>query len=226
MIEIKDLSKAYGKIQVLKSINQVFEPGKTYGIVGENGAGKTTFFKCIAGMELYDGDIITPFDPLKNHIGFLETNPVFMSYITGWEYLKLLCIARDEKQDNFEEQNVFDLPLDEYAENYSTGMKKKLALMAILLQKNQVYILDEPFNGVDIHSNMIISGIIKQLKDLGKTVLISSHIFSSLRESCDEILLLSDGQISQKVTAENFDTLEQEMIDRSQKASKKLLSIK
>jgi len=149
-----------------------------------------------------------------------------MSYITGWEYLKLLCIARDEKQDNFEEQNVFDLPLDEYAENYSTGMKKKLALMAILLQKNQVYILDEPFNGVDIHSNMIISGIIKQLKDLGKTVLISSHIFSSLRESCDEILLLSDGQISQKVTAENFDTLEQEMIDRSQKASKKLLSIK
>jgi len=72
MIEIKDLSKAYGKIQVLKSINQVFEPGKTYGIVGENGAGKTTFFKCIAGMELYDGDIITPFDPLKNHIGFFR----------------------------------------------------------------------------------------------------------------------------------------------------------
>ena len=73
---------------------------------------------------------------------------------------------------------------------------------------------------------MIITGIIKQLRDLGKTVLISSHIFSSLRESCDEILLLSDGQISQKVTAENFDTLEQEMIDRSQKASKKLLNIK
>lgn len=226
MIEIKDLSKSFGKNQVLKSIYQVFEAGKVYGIVGENGAGKTTFFKCMAGMESYEGDIIAPFDPLKNHIGFLETNPVFMSYITGWEYLKLLCIARNEQKEDFEDQNIFDLPLDEYAENYSTGMKKKLALMAILLQKNQVFILDEPFNGVDIHSNMIISGIIKELKTLGKTVLISSHIFSSLRDSCDEILLLSDGQITKKVTSENYDQLEREMIDRSHKVSQKLLNIR
>jgi ABC-2 type transport system ATP-binding protein len=225
MIHLKALSKSFGKNEVLKSINQVFEPGKIYGIVGENGAGKTTLFKCIAGMENHSGEINAPYHPIKNHIGFLETNPVFMSYITGWEYLKLLSIARHEVEENFEEQNIFDLPLGEYAENYSTGMKKKLALMAILLQKNQIYILDEPFNGVDIHSNMIISGIIKRLRELGKTVLISSHIFSSLREHCDEILLLSEGQFTQNVTAESFDKLEKEMIERSLEASQKRLKI-
>ena len=90
-------------------------------------------------------------------------------------------------------------------------MKKKLALTAILLQKNNVYILDEPFNGVDIQSNLIITEIIKRLKELGKTVIISSHIFSTLAEVCDEIYLMKHGEIIKTVEKKDFNNLEKEM---------------
>jgi ABC-2 type transport system ATP-binding protein len=211
MIQIKNLQKSYGKHSVLKGIDAEFEKGKVYGIVGENGAGKTTFFKCIANLESFEGSITSDYKVLKNHLGFLQTNPTIMSRITGWEYLKLLTVARKIKADNFEAQNIFELPLDAYAENYSTGMKKKLALMGILLQQNDVFILDEPFNGVDIHSNMVISEIIQTLKQKNKTLLISSHIFSTLNENCDYIMLLKNGKIAKKVAKAQFSELEQAM---------------
>lgn len=211
MVNIKNLSKSYGTKRVLTNLNLKLKSGEVSGMVGENGAGKTTLFKCIAGMENYDGRIETEVKHLKEQVGFLPTNPIFMSRITGWEYLKLLCVARKLKTENFEEQNIFDLPLNQYAETYSTGMKKKLALMGVLLQKNEIYILDEPFNGVDIHSNMIISEIIRKLKAKQKTILISSHIFSTLSDCCDNIHLLKNGEISQMVTKEGFSTLDQEM---------------
>lgn len=92
-------------------------------------------------------------------------------------------------------------------------MKKKLAFLAILLQKNDFFILDEPFNGVDIHSNILIAAIIHQMKALGKTVVISSHIFSTLNDTCDEIHLLKDGTFVKKVCRDEFGILEQEMKD-------------
>ncbi|WP_235298076.1 ATP-binding cassette domain-containing protein [Portibacter marinus] len=215
MLEIQDIKKSFGNKDVLKGISLQFLPGYIYGIAGENGAGKTTLFRCISGLEISEGAIYSPYDILKNHIGLLPTNPKIISRITGWEYLKLLALARSVKEDDFEDQNIFDLPLNEFAEHYSTGMKKKLALMAILLQKNDIYILDEPFNGVDIQSNMVIQSILQKLKALGKTVLISSHIFSTLRESCDFIHLLREGEIKMSSDKSNFTTIEREMIKGS-----------
>ena len=90
-------------------------------------------------------------------------------------------------------------------------MQKKLALLGILLQKNEVFILDEPFNGVDIQSNMLIVDIIQQLKTLNKVVVISSHIFSTLSDTCDEIHLLRDGNFVKSVQKEGFQELDQEM---------------
>jgi len=211
MIEIVNLYKAYGKNIVLQELNLSFEQGKVYGIVGENGAGKTTLFKCIAGLEQYKGKVESKIQPLKNHLGFLPTHPFFFSKITGREYLQLLCNARKIKGINFDKRNVFDLPLDQYAVNYSTGMKKKLAILAVLLQENDVFILDEPYNGVDIQSNIIITEIIHQLKSLNKTIIISSHIFSTLSDTCDEIYLLKKGEIVKKVLKDDFKMLEEEM---------------
>ena len=211
MIKIKGLGKYYGKNEVLKGINMEFSRGKVYGIVGENGAGKTTLFRCIAGLESYNGEIISEIQPLKNHLGLLLTDPFFFSKITGKEYIRLLCNARNKKNINIDQKNIFDLPLNQYASTYSTGMKKKLAITAILLQENECFILDEPFNGVDIQSNIILTEIILKLKELNKTVLVSSHIFSTLSDTCDEIHLLRKGEQIKSVQNVNFKFLELEM---------------
>lgn len=211
MIKVENLSKNYGTKKVLRNVNLDFEKGQVYGIVGENGSGKTTLFRCIAGLEKYDGKISSDLEKIKNHLGLLLTAPYFFSKITGREYIRLLCNARKKPTGDIDERNIFDLPLNQYASTYSTGMKKKLALTAILMQENKCFILDEPFNGVDIQSNIIITDIIHKLKDLGKTVLISSHIFSTLSETCDEIHLLKDGEFIKKVFKEDFSKLETEM---------------
>lgn len=211
MITIENLDKSFGSNIVLKNINLTLQEGQVYGIVGENGSGKTTLFKCIAGLESYSGEIISDFKNLKNHIGFLQTDPYFFSKITGKEYLYLLCNARKIKNPDFASKNIFDLPLNHYASTYSTGMKKKLALTAILLQENKYFIFDEPFNGVDIQSNIIITEIILKLRSLNKLILISSHIFSTLKDTCDEIHLLSQGALLRRVQKNDFDQLENEM---------------
>lgn len=211
MIAIRNLSKKYGTNEVLRNINIQFDKGKVYGIVGENGAGKTTLFRCIAQLENYEGEISSGTSPIKNHLGLLLTEPFFFQKITGKEYIQLLCNARDIKIADIESRNIFDLPLNQYASTYSTGMRKKLALTAILLQGNDYFILDEPFNGVDIQSNIIVAEIIHKLKELGKTVIISSHIFSTLSDTCDEIHLLSHGSFVKFVHKADFRALETEM---------------
>ena len=211
MIKILNLNKKYGFNHVLKDINLKFDKGKVYGIVGDNGAGKTTLFRCIAGLADYDGEIESDIVAFKNYLGFLMTEPYFFDLMTGKEYIQLHCNARKREVTNIDDKNIFDLPLEHYVSTYSTGMKKKLALLAILLQNNQCFLLDEPFNGVDIHSNIIIVEVIKKLKEMGKLVIIASHIFSTLSDTCDEITLLNEGRIAKTVKKEDFEELESEM---------------
>lgn len=211
MIKIKELSKLFGNKEVLKNLSMEFSTGNVYGIVGENGAGKTTLFRCIAGLESYSGEIISDVKPLKNHLGLLLTEPFFFTMMTGREYIRLLCNARGKTNVDIDSKNIFDLPLEQCASTYSTGMKKKLAITAILLQENEYFILDEPFNGVDIQSNIILTEIILKLKELNKIVIISSHIFSTLSDTCDEIHLLRKGEQIKSVNKTGFKDLEQEM---------------
>lgn len=211
MIQIESLSKFYNKNKVLINIDLSFEKGKIYGIVGKNGAGKTTLFSCIAGLEAYKGSIKYNNGILKNVTGFLPAVPYFMSKLTGTEYLRLFCVARNIEFTNSSKENIFDLPLNTYVETYSTGMKKKLALNAILLQKNEVFILDEPFSGIDIESNILLTQILSELKKRQKIILISSHIFSILQETCDVLHYLSDGKIEKTVTKNEFYLIEKEM---------------
>jgi ABC-2 type transport system ATP-binding protein len=211
MIRITALSKFYGDHQILNDISLTFAKGEIHGIIGENGAGKTTLFKCLCGLEDFKGSIEFDGRLLKNHTGFLPTFPYYLSHMTGLEYLRLLCNARGLVNKNIEKYNLFELPLKQYAETYSTGMQKKLAITGLLLQKNEVFILDEPFNGVDISSNMIIHDILLKLKQLNKTIILSSHIFSTLQDSCDFLHYLKEGKIKYSLPKGSFAMIENEM---------------
>ncbi len=211
MLILKDLSKKYGNHQILDKINLSFSHGEVHGLVGENGAGKTTLFKCMTGLEIHEGEVIYESGILKNVAGYLPTFPYYFSNMSGYEYLLLLCKARGIHIKNIYDYNFFELPLKQYAETYSTGMQKKLAITGLLLQKNQVFILDEPFNGVDVSSNMIIKDILAKLKSLKKIIVMSSHIFSSLQDSCDYLHYLKDGKIKYSLPRGSFGQIEEEM---------------
>jgi len=213
MIKIIGLTKYYGSLKAIDGISFDVGNGQVVGIAGENGAGKTTLFRCIAGLENYEGQILSDINPLKNHLGYLPSDLYFFPKITAMEYIRLLCNARGKELKNIEEKNIFDLPLNRYASTFSTGMQKKLAITAILLQGNNVFVFDEPFNGIDIQSNVILTEIILKLKSLDKTSIISSHIFSTLSETCDEIILLKQGRLIKSVKKESFAALESEMKD-------------
>jgi ABC-2 type transport system ATP-binding protein len=211
MIELTGLGKQYGSNIVLKDLSAHFREGRVYGVMGDNGAGKTTLFRCIAGLESYEGLVTCTEGILKNTLGFLPTDPWFFPKMTGLEYLRLACTARGKQPGDLGARNLFDLPLDRYASDFSTGMKKKLALMALLMQENRIFILDEPFNGIDLRSNIVVEGIIRRLKERGCTVIIASHIFSTLRDTCDEILVLKEGRFGEAVMKERFAGLETEL---------------
>ncbi len=211
MIQLVEISKAFGSHVVLDRLSFTFEDNKVYGIVGKNGSGKTTLFHCMTGLESCKGEIVSERRPLKNHIGYLPTELFFYKLMTGMEYVQFVCNARNQKIENMAARNIFELPLNDYISTYSTGMKKKLALFAILLQDVPYYIFDEPFNGIDFQSSVLVFDIIKALKQRGKTVIMSSHIYTTLTQTCDEICLLEDGNFKQQVLKADFDALEKSM---------------
>jgi len=211
MIYVRGLHKSYGKNPVLRDLHIDFRAGKVYGIVGANGAGKTTFFRCLAGLEKYEGQVSSDLAPLKDHLSYLPAAIYFLPKITGREYLELLVRARKKRVPDIDKRNFFDLPLDTYVTGYSSGMKKKLGIMGVLLQDSDVYILDEPYNGLDFQSCLILTHVIQRLRQKNRTVVLSSHIFGSLEETCDAIAVLRDGRLDGSVSKERFPELREQI---------------
>lgn len=182
LININHLSKSYAKTKVLDNLSVIYESGMIYGLVGENGAGKTTLFNCIMGITSYEGNI----QKASNiSIGYLPAENHIYTLVTGQEYLDFCIKSKGKNTERIkikEANEIFQLPLQRYASEYSTGMKKKLALMALLLQNNDLYILDEPFNGLDLYGCIQLKKIIYSLKSQGKAILLSSHQITILHE--------------------------------------------
>ncbi|WP_421942122.1 ATP-binding cassette domain-containing protein [Pedobacter sp.] len=226
MVEIKNLSKSYrlGKY-VLNNITYHFESKKITGIVANNGEGKTTLFNCIYGLDsAYTGHIQFDFPvgkDQKSRCGYLPTDLYFYPKITGREYVIFCATARQKSHDRIDEwAELLDLPLDDYVSNYSTGMKKKVGLLGLIIQDNDVIILDEPFNGLDIASNILLNTILLKLKSQGKTVLLSSHILSTLTDISDYIVVLKGGQFNAIYEKCNFSALKIDMDADNNRAEK------
>ena len=223
MITIKDLIVSYNKEeQVISSLNLTLPQNMIHGVVGLNGAGKTTLLDSIYGLkEMQSGEILcNGAKPNKKEISFLSTDNYFYSNITGREYLYLFR----NKQFITEKWNeLFLLPLDQIIDGYSTGMKKKLALLGILKQDKPIMILDEPFNGLDIETCRIIRSILLRLKDRKKTIIITSHIIETLTNLCDYIHYLEKGKIMYSRDKGEFKEFERELFEFIENKNNKLI---
>jgi ABC-2 type transport system ATP-binding protein len=195
MINIKSLNKSYGKQEVLKNINISYAECGIYGLVGFNGAGKSTLLNCISGLLPYDGEIEYNHDL---RIGYLPTDVFMYPKLTGLEYI-IFCLSARKISLNktllADWNKVMQLPLNKYAQEYSTGMKKKLALLALILQSNDILILDEPFNGLDLTTNLFLTDILLKMKEFGITIIITSHILQTLKEICSSIDVIDNGHL-------------------------------
>ncbi len=212
MVVIENLCVSYGDHQVLDNLSLTLSENYVHGLVGMNGAGKTTLLNAMAGfISINSGTILTQGMPLQRvNLSFLETENFFYSNITGREYLGLFK-APPGSSDIDEWNRLFNLPLNQLIEGYSSGMKRKLALAAVLRQDRKLVILDEPFNGLDLESSRLLSLIIGRLKERGTLVLVTSHILESLTGICDYIHLLRNGKIVFSRDKGNFNNLEQDI---------------
>lgn len=211
MITIKNLDISYQKNKkVIDSLNLTMEENTINGIVGLNGTGKTTLLNAIYGLKKIDSGTINLKEAAitKREIAYLVTENFFYSNITGREYLSLF----KNKQFNDDKWNeLFLLPLNQIIDEYSSGMKKKLAIIGILKQDKPIIILDEPFNGLDIETSRIIRSILLRLKKRGKTIIITSHIIETLTNLCDYIHYLENGKIKYSKEKKEFAEFEKEI---------------
>jgi ABC-2 type transport system ATP-binding protein len=207
MISIKELTISYRKgVNVIDSLNLTINDNTICGIAGLNGSGKTTLFNSIFGLIKKDkGEVLFDRQALtKKEIAYLPTENYFYPLITGREYLSLFDNSGIDKWNS-----LFKLPLDTIIDDYSTGMKKKLALLGVFRQNKPVLMLDEPFNGLDIESCHLLKLILLRLKEAGKTLIISSHIMESLTTVCDCIHYLESGKVKFSRSKEQFNELEE-----------------
>ena len=216
MLEVRNLRKAFGRHVVLRDVSLTLRPGTIHGLVGANGAGKTTLINCLYGLEIDFMGTIRDSDgrALCEQTGLLPYEPYFYPRLTGREYLEFCLQARGRPLIDFAGWNkLLELPLDQYADEYSAGMRKKLALLALLVQQFDYLILDEPFNGLDLEANLLLKEILRRLRDRGTGILLTSHILGALTETADEITVLVGGRVQRHYTAAEFGTLEQDLLD-------------
>ena len=226
MLEIQNLHKAYGSHVVLHDVSLNLLPGTIHGLVGANGAGKTTLINCLYGLENnFTGTILdTAGRALRQHTGLLPYEPYFYPRLTGREYLEFCLQARRRPLTDFAGWNqLLELPLDQYADEYSAGMRKKLALLALLVQQFDYLILDEPFNGLDLEANLLLKALLRRLRERGTGILLTSHILGALTETADEITVLVGGRVQRHYLAAEFGTLERDLLDSLHREKLELL---
>ncbi|SFB12408.1 ABC-2 type transport system ATP-binding protein [Flavobacterium swingsii] len=206
MLNVIIQKKKYDSKTVLENIDfDIVEKG-IYGFVGKNGQGKTTLFKCILGLNVFDGKIEFNNEKLVlKNIAWCPTEPDLYEDLTAYEFYDFYQELTNCKRQTT--NLLFDVPEDKLLKSFSTGMKKKTYLNAIFQNNHQIYILDEPFNGLDLESNYVLMNFLKE-KSKDSIVLISSHILEILYANCKSIFVIKDRNIK-KFEKDNFNEIEE-----------------
>ncbi len=210
MIRIENLRKKYGKMEALKGLNLEIEKGTVFGFVGPNGAGKSTTMSILAtlleptGGKAYVGgyDVVKHSKQVRKLIGFMPDFFGVYDNLRAYEYLDFYgetydIPAGERKQIIPQLLELVNLShkTDTYVDSLSRGMKQRLGLARCLVHNPEVLILDEPASGLDPRARIELREILKELADMGKTIIISSHILPELAEMCDVIGIIEGGEL-------------------------------
>lgn len=219
MLEIKDLHKTYRKFHALDGLDLTIEDGEIFGFVGCNGAGKTTTIKIVSGllqadsgMVFVDGvDAFVNRRELKAKIGYVPDFFGVYDNLKVAEYMEFFAsccglegLKARQRCMTLLEQVGLEEKLDFYVDGLSRGMKQRLCMARALIHDPVLLILDEPTSGLDPKSRLEMKGILKDLKDQGKTIMISSHILSELSEICTDIGIIDQGKMVMKGSIESI----------------------
>ncbi len=206
MLEIKNVSKSFGKVKALDNVSFNVEKGDLFGLIGQNGAGKSTLFRCIMdffdeyeGEILYDGNLMKSL-PLEK-IGFLPEERSLSPKKTIEEEIRYFARLNLMKGlDKKTLQKYFDKfeikgKLNDKIKDLSKGNQQKVQLLASLIYKPDFLILDEPFSGLDPYNIRLLQDIIKEVNELGTTIIFSSHNMENIEDMCNKLVMLKDGQV-------------------------------
>jgi len=219
MIKVNGLTKYYGSKPAAKDISFEVKKGEVFGLLGTNGAGKSTTIKMLCGLlkptrgSIRIGDIDLQRMPLKakSMIGYLPENPLIYDKLTGAETLELIGKLRKLSIDMIEQRVKYyadTLGLGEqiYHEvgTYSKGMRQKLAIAMTLIHDPEMVLLDEPASGLDPRYTKLLKDWIKNLSANGRTVLLSTHIIEMAETLCDKIGIIDQGKMKAMGTVQEI----------------------
>jgi ABC-2 type transport system ATP-binding protein len=208
LVEIESLTKIYGTFEAVKNLCLSVSSGQIFALLGPNGAGKTTTIRMLmgilapsAGWARIDGrDCFRDRVEVMRRVGYLPDEPVFYDYLRGSEIIRFCGEMHGLDGREIEnrtrpilEQLELDEALDEFAANYSRGMKKKLALTCAMLHDPMLLILDEPTNGLDPFATRALHQIIRAKAAEGRTIFFSTHLLDQAERLCTQIAILVRG---------------------------------
>lgn len=217
MLKIENVTKSFRGLKANNSISLQAKRGEVALLLGLNGAGKSTLIKCICGLLKFDGKIsIGGYDctslEAKRLIGYVPETPALYDYLTVSEHLDFIERAYKCKNDALRQRLLEDFELDDkkdkLGKELSKGMQQKLSICCALLHEPELIIFDEPMVGLDPLAIKTLKSMFLELKQSGKTVLISTHILDSVENYWDKAYILSDGELKAEMLSSEGESLE------------------
>jgi len=209
---LKGLSKNYGDFAAVAQVDLEVGRGERFALLGPNGAGKTTTIRMLMGIleptagaaRILDYDCFSQRAEVMRHVGYLPDEPIFYDYLRGREVLDFVARMRGledngpakKRRETLIERFELENDLEEFAVNYSKGMKKKLAIIAALLHQPEFLILDEPTNGLDPYATRMFHDLIREQSEEGRSVLFSTHLLDQAERLCHRVAIMEKGRIA------------------------------
>ena len=210
MIEIKNVTKKYGKKVALNNVSFTVEDGSIFAFIGHNGAGKTTLIKSIVGIHDFDeGEILIngksiKEDPIscKKDMAFVPDNPELYENMKAIDFINFICDMYEIDQDT-REKNItkyaklfeIDDKLNDPIASFSHGMKQKIALISALAHDPKILIMDEPFVGLDPKAVFDVKEVMNEMVKEGKIIFFSTHILDVAEKLCSKVAIIKNGEI-------------------------------